>query len=137
MIHFPEDETGSQRKLSRPWHGPYRITSCDGPDITAVKVYFPTDPSIQVHQMRVLKCSPTFPTDFYWYRRKRSKPGRPPKHVQKQLEEVDAEVAQLNTNNSTDCEREGQTNYQLGNDMLLVPSRVYIQTRVLNQLQLL
>ena len=47
--------------------------------------------------MRVLKCPPTFPTDFYWYGGKRSKPGRPPKHVQKQLEEVDAEVEQLNT----------------------------------------
>ena len=73
--------------------------------------------------MRVLKCPPTFPTDFYWYGGKRSKPGRPPKRVQKQLEEVDAEVEQLNTNNSsTDCEREGQTNYQLRNDMLPVPS---------------
>ena len=67
--------------------------------------------------MRVLKCLPTFPTDFYWYGGKRSKPGRPPKRVQKQLEEVDAEVEQLNTNNSsTECECEGETNYQLRNN---------------------
>jgi len=113
---LPREKTGSQRKLSRL----YRVTSCDGPDITTVKVYFPTDPSIQVHQMRVLKCPPTFPTDFYWYR---GKPGRHPKCVQKQIEEIEAEVEQLNTtNSSTDCEREGQTNYQLRNDMLPVPS---------------
>ena len=74
-----------------------------------------------MHQIRVFKYPPTFLTNVYWYKGKRSKPGRPPKCVQKQLEEVDAEVEQLNTNNSsTDCEREGQTNYQLRNDMLPV-----------------
>ena len=25
MIRFPQDETGKERKLSRPWHGPYRV----------------------------------------------------------------------------------------------------------------
>jgi len=64
LIHFPQDETGKQCKLSRPWHGPYRITSCDDPDITAVKVFFPTDPFIQVHQSRVIKCPPTFLQTF-------------------------------------------------------------------------
>ena len=48
-VFFPQDETGKSRKLSHPWHGPYRITSRDEPDITATKVYFPDDPSIQVH----------------------------------------------------------------------------------------
>ena len=28
LIRFPSEETGKQRKLSRPWHGPYRITAC-------------------------------------------------------------------------------------------------------------
>ena len=23
LVHFPQDETGTARKLSRPWHGPY------------------------------------------------------------------------------------------------------------------
>ena len=97
LIHFPQDETGKQCKLSKPWHGPYRITSCDNPDITAVKIFFPTDPSIQVHQSRVIKCPPTFPTDFYWYGGRRSKPGRPPKQVQRQLEEIDVEVERSGT----------------------------------------
>ena len=126
LIYFPQDETGKQRKLSRPWHGPYRITSCDNPDITAVKVFFPTDPSIPVHQSRVIKCPPTFPTDFYWYGGRRSKPGRPHKQVQRQLEEIiDVEVERSSTyNNPTDLTHghEDQTNSQVDNDVLPVPN---------------
>lgn len=33
MVKFPQDESGGQRKLSRPWHGPYRITSLDNPQL--------------------------------------------------------------------------------------------------------
>ena len=94
LIHFPQDETGKLRKLSRPWHGPYRIISRDDPDITAVKIFFPTDPPIQVHQSRVNKCPPSFPNDFYWYGGRKSKPGRPSKKIQKQLEAIDAELRQ-------------------------------------------
>ena len=98
LIHFPQEETGKYRKLSRPWHGPYRIISRNDPDVTAVKIFFPTDPPIQVHQSRVNKCPPSFPDDFYWYGGKRSKPGRPSKRVQKQLEAIDAEMRQLSSN---------------------------------------
>jgi len=49
LIHFPlQEETGQQWKLSRLWHESYRIFSCDNPDVTAVKIFFPTDPPIQV-----------------------------------------------------------------------------------------
>jgi len=78
MVHFPQDESGALRKLSRPWHGPYRIQSCDGSDATVVKVYFPQDGGIQVHQTRIQHC-PDIPAGFYWYGGKRSGPGRPPK----------------------------------------------------------
>ena len=27
LVCFPQDETGAVRKLSRPWHGPYQVTS--------------------------------------------------------------------------------------------------------------
>ena len=47
------------RKLSRPWHGPYRVLTLDDPDITVVKVYYPQDGQIQVHQARVKPC-PSF-----------------------------------------------------------------------------
>eukprot|EP00731_Ephydatia_muelleri_P011030 Em0005g1616a len=40
LVRFPQDETGKQRKLSRPWHGPYRVTQINDPDITVVKVSF-------------------------------------------------------------------------------------------------
>ena len=92
LIYFPQDETGKHHKLSRPWHGPYRIISRNDPDVTAVKIFFPTDAPIQVHQSRVNKCPPSFPNDFYWYGGGRSKPGRPTKKIQKQLEAIDAEM---------------------------------------------
>ena len=48
LVRFPQDESGPNRKLSRPWHGPYRIASRNDPDVTVTKVYFPQDGSIQV-----------------------------------------------------------------------------------------
>ena len=53
LVRFPHEESGKMRKLSHPWHGPYRVVERKDPDITVVKVYFPDDGSIQVHQTRV------------------------------------------------------------------------------------
>ena len=50
LVHFQHEESGPNRKLSRSWHGPYRIISVNDPDLSMVKVYFPQDQSIQVHQ---------------------------------------------------------------------------------------
>ena len=61
------------------------------PDLSMVKVYFPQDPSIQVHQSRVKVCPPNFPSGFYWYGGKRRGPGRPPKWVLKVLNSLDSE----------------------------------------------
>ena len=97
MIYFPQDKTGKSRKLSHPWHGPYRITSRDDPDITATKIYFPDDPSIQVHQTRVQHCPPSLPSGFYWYGAKRSKPGRPPKKLLKHLVPLVVEAETLSS----------------------------------------
>ena len=49
LIYFPQDETGKffYRKLSRPWHGPYRIIFRIDPDVTAVKTY-----SLQILQYK-------------------------------------------------------------------------------------
>ena len=33
LVRFPQEESGRQRKLSRPWHGPYRVSSLDDPDV--------------------------------------------------------------------------------------------------------
>ena len=81
LIRFPSEESGRNRKLSKPWHGPYRILYCNKTNVTAVKVYFPEEKQIQVHQNRVKPCPDCFPAGYYWYGSKRVGPGRPPKWV--------------------------------------------------------
>ena len=49
LVRFPHEETGRMRKLSRPWHGPFRVVSRQDPDITVSNVYFPNDTHIKVH----------------------------------------------------------------------------------------
>ncbi len=33
LVRFPQEESEKQRKLSRPWHGPYRTIAKNDPDI--------------------------------------------------------------------------------------------------------
>ena len=86
LIYFPQDESGRWRKLSRPWHGPYRITEKTDPDVTCVKVYHPQDGPIHIHQSRVCPCPADFPAGYFWYGGKRRGPGRPPKWVDRLLQ---------------------------------------------------
>ena len=79
LVKFPAEESGKNRKLSQPWHGPYRVLSCPDPDIVVSKVYFPDDGQIQVHQLRVTPCPVSFPSGYYWYGRKKHSPGCMPK----------------------------------------------------------
>ena len=79
MVRFPQEESGKNRKLSRPWHGPYRVISRDDPDVTVVRVYAPQYGPIQVHQTRVTPCPPQLPAGFFWYGTRRHSPGRPPR----------------------------------------------------------
>ena len=88
LVKFPQDETGQNRKLSHPWHGPYRVIEKRDPDVTVVKVYAPQDGQIQVHQSRVSRCPPGFPAGFFWYGGRRSGPGRPPKWVDQLLQDA-------------------------------------------------
>ena len=82
LVHFPQDKLGHWRKLSRPWHGPYRVVDKSDPDVTCTKVYYPQDGTIRVHQSRISCCPAQFPAGFYWY----GGPGRPPKWVERLLE---------------------------------------------------
>ena len=75
------EETGKHRKLSRPWHGPYRIIQRNDPDVTTVKVFFPEEGSIQVHKTQVCPC-PGLPAGFYWYEGNRKSPGGVPRWLQ-------------------------------------------------------
>ena len=67
LTYFTQDETRMHRKLSRPCHVPYRITSQTELDVWAVKVYFPHDLAIRIHVWRVKPCLPNFLSGFYWY----------------------------------------------------------------------
>ena len=93
LIRYPSEETGRFRKLSRPWHGPYRITACDDTGVSAVKVYFPREDAVKVHQTRVKPCPDGLLAGYYWYGNKRKGPGRPPKWVEKILSATDEEDA--------------------------------------------
>ena len=61
LIKFPHEESGKQRKLSRPWHGAYLIMSLTDTDHTASRIYFPEDGPIKVHQSHVSPYSVRFP----------------------------------------------------------------------------
>ena len=65
LVKFPGDEMGQNRKLSQPWHGPYRIISLDKPNVTVQKVYKKQDEQMQVHQSRVTPCPDDLPTGYY------------------------------------------------------------------------
>ena len=67
LVRFPHEESGKQRKLSKPWHGPYRIIQKTKTGIIAVPIHFPESGSIQVHSSRVTPCPPEWPVGFYWY----------------------------------------------------------------------
>ena len=85
LIYFPAENSGKQRKLSRPWYGPYRIVAKDETNITATRVCFPDEKSIKIHQSRVQVCQFNFPAGYYLYGKKRTSPGRPPKWVEQLL----------------------------------------------------
>ena len=86
LIRFPQEESGANQKLSRPWYGPFRVIESDATDITAVRVYGPQDSLIQVHQSRVTCCPPGFPAGYWWYGNHRHGPGRPPKWTDRYLQ---------------------------------------------------
>ena len=85
MVRFPQEESEKLRKLSYPWHGPYRVASCEEPNVTVTKVYFPDDPSVQVLFSMLCGCPAGFPDGFYWYGNNRRAPGRPAKTVERLL----------------------------------------------------
>lgn len=103
LVKFPHEESGRLRKLSRPWHGPYRVLSRQDPDVTVIRVYSPQDKPIRVHLSRVTPCPSEFPSGYYWYGTRRHSPGRPPKWVQKLL---NGDAAELATENDSVVEPE-------------------------------
>ena len=101
LIKFPAEESGKMRKLSRPWHGPYRITDINGPNVSASQVYHPKKEGIKVQQSRVKHCPHQLPAGFYWYGGKSSGPGRPPKWVENLLAGKDADKGEAGDENKS------------------------------------
>ena len=85
LVKFPHEETGRMRKLSRPWHGPFRVISREDPDLTVTNVYFPGDAPIKIHQNRVSHCPKEFPAGYFWYGDKRKGTGKPLRWVEELL----------------------------------------------------
>ena len=111
MVHFLQEESGALHKLSRPWHGPYPIQRSDGPDATVVKVYFPQDGGIQVHQTQIRHCT-GIPAGFYWYGGKHSGPGQPPKWTSN-INERERENQQKQLGTQSQSRRRKQSKQQL------------------------
>ena len=101
LIQFPQEESGKQRKLSRPWHGPYRVVEVTPTGIAAQREYTAKDDIIRVHLNRVTRCPLSFPAGYYWYGDRRCGPGRSPKVVadstgdQIEAEELDVTPEEL------------------------------------------
>ena len=70
LVRFPKEETGRQRKLSWPWYGPYLTVTRNDSDLTVVRVYYPQEKAIQIHQQRVTPCPLEFPSGYYLYESK-------------------------------------------------------------------
>ena len=104
LVRFPQEEKGKQRKLSHPWHGPYRVIARQDPDLTVVKVYYPQEGQIQIHQERVCFCPPAFPAGYFWYGTRRHSVGRPPKWVQNLLQGGSGTLSNECPNGESDCE---------------------------------
>ena len=113
LVRFPADESGRYRKLSRPWHGPYRATHIKDPDMTVSKVYFPQDKSITVHQTRVKPCPPEFPAGFYWYGGTQKGIGKIPQWVETLLSDNQNSDRQTT---STEVRDEGEEEMSDEND---------------------
>lgn len=90
LIRFPHEESGKMRKLSRPWHGPYRVFEVTAMGVSAERVYTSKSDPIHVHLYRVSKCPPNFPAGNYWYGDSRNGPGRPPKWINRLLPPKDS-----------------------------------------------
>lgn len=65
LVRFPSEELGKMRKLSQPWHGPYRIMARKDPDVTVTKSYFSKESRIQIHQSRICPCPLRLPIGYF------------------------------------------------------------------------
>ena len=75
MVYMPSEVTGKNRKLARPYHGPYRIVAVTPTNAEVKLIERASEPSIFVAIDRVRKCYPELP-DRCWTGRKQSRKRR-------------------------------------------------------------
>ena len=102
LIRFPSDESGRLRKLSRLWHGPYRVRTCNDTNLTATKVYFPLQEPVHVPQNRAKPCPEDFTPGYYWYGGRRRGPGHPPRWVEDILAGKETQCQNKSTESESD-----------------------------------
>ena len=61
MVHMPQEKKGQTWKLSRPYHGPYRILAVTPTNVEVRLVDHPDDESIFVSLQRVRPCNTELP----------------------------------------------------------------------------
>ncbi len=125
FVRLPQLEMG---KKCKPWHGPYRVVSVTNPDVCVVKVYFPEDGEIRIHQSRVKPCPVGFPAGAYLYKGLVS-PGNVPRWVQKHLNDCtvspDAESFEGNLPPAAlNIDADKEPPFDEGDPSAVLPSRV-------------
>ena len=105
FVRFPAEESGRNRKMSRPWRGPFRVVKRKDPNLTLRNVYYPEEPTMLVHQSRVCSCPDLLPAGFYWYGSKRHSAGRVPGWLDRLMEAPhDTRTADQQQHSSEDVE---------------------------------
>ena len=56
MVFMPNETTGKDRKLARPYHGPYRVVSLTQTNAEVRLIEYPSEPTIFVSIERLHKC---------------------------------------------------------------------------------
>ena len=71
MVLMPAEQTGKNKKLHRPYFGPYCVTEIHPNSVMVVPVDRPKDPQIRVNLDRVTLCYPELPDISYMGRKSR------------------------------------------------------------------
>ena len=66
LIHFPQEESGKQRKLSRLWHGLYHIIAKNDPDVTMIKSLFSRRRANPSSPVQSVELPTSLPAGLFW-----------------------------------------------------------------------
>ena len=70
MVFMPSETIGKDRKLARPYHGPYRVINITPTNAEVQLIQYPSEPTIFVAIDRLRKCYPEQPNDCWLGKKK-------------------------------------------------------------------